>query len=76
MKVAQVAMFPRINNRIGVVKLYLLVDTTESITWGDGERHYLGWRSSQYEISNIGNRIITKDVCSVSVSHSMVLTFS
>ena len=43
---------------------------------GVGERHYLCWRSSGSESSSIVDRIGTKDMCCVSVSHGMVLTFS
>jgi hypothetical protein len=44
--------------------------------WGVGERHYVGWRWSRSESSSVVDRIGTKDVCFVSLSHRMVLTFS
>jgi len=48
-KVAQVAVFPRINYAIGVGKLYLRVETTKAITWGV-------WRSSRFESLSIVDR--------------------
>jgi len=71
----QIALFLRINNAIGVGQLYLRVGTTTVFIWAVGE-HYLDWWSSQSESSSIVDRVSTKDLCSVSVSYSMVLTFT
>ena len=44
--------------------------------WGVGERNYLGWKFTRSESSSIVDRICTNDMCPVSESHIMVLTFS
>jgi hypothetical protein len=75
-KAVQVVVFPRINTAIGVGKLYLGVGTTKLFVLWFGQLHYLPWRSSRSESLSVRDRISTQDMSSVSVSHSMVLTFS
>jgi hypothetical protein len=72
---AHVGLFPGVNNAIGMVKRYLLVGTTKVFIHGVGKRHCLVWWSSRSESLSIVDRIGAKDMCSVSVSYSMVLTF-
>jgi hypothetical protein len=68
-------VFQRINKSIDVALYHLRVGSTKVFSWSVGERNYLVWMSRP-ESSSIVDRIGTKDMCSVSVSHSMVLTFS
>jgi len=63
------ALISRINNPIGLGKLYLRVGETKVFIWG-------GWTASRPESSRILGRIGTKYMFCVSVSHSMVLMFS
>ena len=71
----QVAVFPRINNTIGVGQLYLRIERRNVFIWAVGE-HYVGWWSSRWDSSSTVDSVSTEDLCSVSVSHIMVLTFT
>jgi hypothetical protein len=68
-------VFLQINNAFGAGKLCL--------SWNYGNIHLGGWRASlcgrrwsRSESSSVVDRISTKNICCVSLSHSMVLTFS
>ena len=72
---AQVPVFPRINNSIGMGKLHLRVGTTKVFIWWVGERHYLGGRSSRRASSNVVDRIGTKDMLCFGKSQRGVKVF-
>ena len=64
----QVVLFQRINTAVGVGSCICGLEQRKIRLW-------VG-RSLRSETSSIVDRVGTKDMCSVSVSHSMVLKFS